>query len=104
MDMDFNKTVATYESFCITHYSRGYDWLDYTPSQYLADLKREYDRWIHIATNTWTQSKDACMDLAERSLIKYSIFYGGELWAPAPDNAQPEWIEGQKQAQATGGM
>jgi len=104
MEMDFTKTVATYESFCITHYSRGYTWLDYTPAQYVADLKREYDRWIHFPGNTWTQSKQACMDFAEQSLIKYSIFYGGELWAPTPSSALPEWIEGQKKAQQTLGQ
>ncbi len=104
MEMDFAKTVAMYEAMEMTHYSRGYDWLYYTPSGYVADLKKEYDRWIHIASNTWTQSKQACMDMAEQSLIKYSIFYGGELWAATPDNANPEWIEGQKKAQQTGGL
>lgn len=100
MNMDFAKTVAMYEAFAITHYSRGYTWLDYTPKGYAADLRREYDRWLHIASNTWDQSKQACMDMVENSLIKYSIFYGGEVMAPIPDSANPEWIEGQRAARA----
>lgn len=104
MNMDFAKVVAMYETLEMVHYSRGYTWLDYTPAQYSNQLKREYDRWVHIASNTWDQSKETCMAMVEASLIKYSIFFGGELQAPTPQTPNQEWIDGQRAARVAFGV